>query len=85
MIHKYIVIPKDKKNEANEFCNSIGAVGETFDTPLFKNDVHTHYWTGWMMTPEQYAEIAKKYTTHFDSYMETLEVTGLEVKSGVDE
>jgi hypothetical protein len=85
MIHKYIIIPKSKKDEANVFCNSIGAEGDTFEVPLYKNGEHTHYWTGWLMTPEQYAELATKYTTHFDTYMEALEVTGLEVKSGDDE
>lgn len=85
MVHKYIIITKDKKNEANLFFNSIGAEGETFTFKLFKNNIHTHYWTGILMTPEQYAQVAVKYTTIFDSYLEALETTGLEVKYGDDE
>ena len=85
MIHKYIVIPKNKKDEANAFCNSIGAEGETFTTPLYKNGEHTHYWTGWLMTDEQYKEVAVRYTSNFDDYLTALQVTGLEVKNGDDE
>jgi hypothetical protein len=37
------------------------------------------------MTTEQYLQMANKYTTNFDNYMETLETLGLEVKNGDDE
>lgn len=79
VIHRYFVITKEKKDEANLFCNSIGAEGDTFTIPLYKNGIHTHYWTGWLMTTQQYLQMANKYTTNFDNYMEALEITKLEV------
>jgi len=81
MNHKYLVITKDKKQEADSFFNSLGISGETFTVELYKNNEHTHYFAGILLTDTQYSEIAKKYTTSFDSYFDMLNILGLNVKN----
>lgn len=80
MIHKYIIISKDKKDEANQFCNSIGAEGETFSTPLYTDTELSHFWTGWLMSPEQFKQIeAIDYMQIFSTYDQALSATSLRV------
>ena len=57
MIHKIIVIEKKDQSAANAFLNSLGTESEPFIQALFKNKIHTHYWSGWLMTDQQYEEV----------------------------
>lgn len=80
MIHKYIIIPKEKLEEANSYCNSIGAEGKTFSTPLYTSGEISHYWTGWLMTPKQLKSMELFSEAQlFNSYHDVLDATGLEI------
>lgn len=59
MIYKVLVITAQNLNSANEFCNNIGAEGNTFSVPLYndKNEL-TNYCCGWLMTDEQFEAIS---------------------------
>lgn len=78
-MHKTIIITKFQKSSANTFCNSIGAEGETFTAPLYKNGVITHYWAGWLLTEEQWDMIKERNYQFFDSSAEALQSTGLQL------
>jgi hypothetical protein len=85
MIHKYLVIDKSLQFLINQFCNEIGAIGETFTTCLYTEDVHTHYWSGWLMTEDQYnAVILNPDILVFNSYQEALSLTGTHIHQEVE-
>ena len=78
-MHKKILVVNIKNlNHANEFCNQIGAVGQTFNIPLFdKNSIIVGFCCGWNVTTEQLSAIlSNDLISAFDSKTEALEVTG---------
>lgn len=58
MIRKVIVILSNDLEKANEFCNSIGAEGQTFSVALYneQNEL-SNYVCNWLMTDEQFNAI----------------------------
>ncbi len=71
-------------DQANEFCNSIGAEGNTFSVPLFnlKNEL-SNYVCNWNMTDEQFQEInADPMFVLFDSLYEALQTLNLHLGGG---
>lgn len=69
------------QDSANEFCNSIGAKGETFTVALYDNsDALAGYWCGWNMTEEQLLTIeGNDIFQVFNSSQEALSATGWHV------
>ncbi len=77
-MHRTLVIAKDDQIEVNQFCNNIGAEGETFVVPLYTDLEHTHYWAGWNITQEQSELInANSKINVFESAEEGLEKLNL--------
>lgn len=77
-MRKVIVINAKDVDSANEFCNSIGAQGDTFTVQLFdSNNVLAGYWCGWNMTDQQYEAIFNNQMFMlFDTPQEALDKTG---------
>lgn len=79
LLHNLIlVIDAENRDSANEFCNSIGAEGETFSVGLYdQNEVLSGYWCGWNVTIEQEEAIASNQMFQiFDTPQEALDATG---------
>lgn len=77
MYHKIIVIHATDRDSANEFCNSIGAQGETFTVGLYDDlEQLAGYWCGWNMTDEQLAEVEAYFEWVFDTQAEALAACG---------
>lgn len=76
-LHKIIVIHAADQISANEFCNSIGAEGETFSVPLYdSSDALSGYWCGWNMTDEQLQAVeSNSIFKVFNNSQEALTVT----------
>lgn len=81
-----LVIDANNLQTANEFCNLIGAVGDTFTVGLYdnKNELKA-YWAGWNMTAVQEEAISENLIfTIFDSPAEAIEATGFHPEKGGD-
>lgn len=58
MIRKVIVIDSTNLDQANEFCNEIGADGNTFSVSLFNSQNElSNYVCNWLMNDDQYQAI----------------------------
>lgn len=77
-MHKVIVINAVDLVSANEFCNSIGAQGETFSVGLYNSEeLLVGYWCGWNVSDEQLAALeADAMFQIFDTAQEALSTTG---------
>lgn len=76
--HKIIIIDKNSAQDANAFCNEIGADGESFTVKLFNgNNTHTHLMCGWLMNDEQYASVQEYFEHIFDDVDDALLSLGL--------
>lgn len=84
MIHKYIIIPENKLKKANDFFNSIGAVGESFTAKLYTGNAHSHYWCGWLITEYQCEQIQNAGYEIYDSFEEILTSNGLNLKNEIE-
>lgn len=73
MILKYIIIPKTKLKESNQFLNKYNDNMDSFTVKLFKNGIHSHYFCTFNMTDIQYEDIKKQFTNLYDSLNEALE------------
>ena len=79
-----IVIQASDLDSANDFCNELGAIGDTFQVPLFDSlDQLAGYWCGWNVTEEQYEQIKERFDWIFDTPDEALSTCGWYVQ--VDE
>lgn len=59
MIRKVIVINSTNLDQANEFCNEIGADGNTFSVSLFNSQNElSNYVCNWLMNDDQYQNIS---------------------------
>jgi len=86
MTNLILVIDADNLQSANEFCNLIGAIGNTFSVGLYntKNELKA-YWAGWNMTSVQEEAISENLIfTIFDSPAEAIQATGLHPYQGGD-
>jgi hypothetical protein len=82
----YIVIDENERDSSNEFCNSIGAEGETFTVALFdSNNQIAGYWCGWLVVDEQLKEIRLHFDKVFETAEEALKYTGWHPASTPDE
>lgn len=81
-MHKILVINAIDRDSANEFCNLIGAEGETFTISLFNSDDQlSGYWCGWNLNIEQLKAInANLIFKVFNTPSEALSVTGWHVQ-----
>lgn len=81
-MHKILVISAVDCDSANEFCNSIGAEGQTFSVPLYDSlDELAGYWCGWNMTEEQLTAVeGNNMFQVFDTSEEALQITGWHVQ-----
>lgn len=87
-MHNKILVVNIKNLEiANDFCNQIGAIGKTFNIPLFnKNSIIVGFWCGWNVTNEQLnAILLNDSISVFDSRIEALEFTGYHTANTDDE
>lgn len=84
-LHKTLVIAKEYQNDANLFCNSIGAEGDTFTAQLYTDEVHTHFWAGWLMTEAQLEAVSKNDNIQiFNSPEEALQTLGLKRSENIE-
>lgn len=83
MIKKILVIHLQDQLAANQFCNQLGADGDSFTVELYDSkNLLAGYWCGWNMTDEQLAAIQSNDIFEvFDTSSEALEVTGWHVQS----
>lgn len=83
-MHKIIVIHNAELEAANAFCNSIGAIGETFTIPLY-DDLNSlaGYWCGWNMSNEQLKAVEAHFTWVFDTADEALSACAWHVQQEV--
>jgi hypothetical protein len=77
-LHKVLVIHKADLDDANAFCNSIGAVGDSFTVELFDSeDELAGYWCGWNMTEDQLLAVESNPIFQiFDTTKEAMDATG---------
>lgn len=81
-LHKIIlVIHSNDLKTANQFCNDIGAVGQTFINPLFFESEIVGYWCGWNVSDEQLESIYSMDHIFeiYNSRSEALKLTGWNV------
>jgi hypothetical protein len=80
-LHKVLVIQEKDLDEANAFCNTIGAVGDTFSVALYDaDDVLAGYWCGWNMSEDQLKAVeSNNMFAIYDTAAQALEATGWHV------
>ena len=76
-MHKIIIIKKDEQQQANEYCNTIGAEGDTFTVELYKDGTHSHYICSWLVTPDQATKINNYFTHVFDDAENAIKIMNL--------
>ena len=76
-MHKVIIIKKDEQQQANEYCNTIGAEGDTFTVKLYKDGTHSHYICSWLVTSDQATKINNYFTHVFDDAENAIKLMNL--------
>lgn len=84
MIRKVIVIKADDLEQANELCNQVGAMGQTFSACLYnENNELSNYACNWLMHDSQYEAIKEDpMFLFFDTLDEALIALDLHRESG---
>lgn len=82
----FIVIEKSERDKSNDFCNLIGAEGDTFNVALFdsSNEI-AGFWCGWLVDNLQFEKIKIFFKNIFDSPGEALLFCGWHPANSPDE